>query len=216
MANDLAAEAGFTNIEWKVADTCQNYTTGEGVVYKVANPWGPEGLALNADADEETKIAAIKFLDYNFTDECAMMYYYGFEGEDYKIIDGEPVRLESFADSEITRKKAGWLYSMSAYAPIEMYSDLSQPAVADHFAKNADDVVPMPIIAMVGDNVERLNSIMAELMPFTQTARDEFVTGDRSFDEWDDYVAECEALGSDEGNGYVQEWMDAYYAGLAE
>jgi putative aldouronate transport system substrate-binding protein len=214
MANDLAAEAGMSNIVWKVADTCQNYVTGEGVVYKVANPWGAEGLAFNANIDEATKIAAIKFLDYNFSDECALLYYYGIEGEDYNMENGVPVRTQSFSDSETTRKKAGWLYSMSAYAPIEMYSDLSQPAIAEHWENNAKDFVPMPIIAMVGDNVERLNGIMAELMPFTQTARDEFVTGNRSFDEWDAYVAECEALGSEEGNGYVQEWMDAYYAGL--
>jgi hypothetical protein len=140
------------------------------------------------------------------------MYYYGFEGEDYAIENGEPKRLEPFADSEAKRKKAGWLYGMPAWAPIEMLSDMTLPIIADHFEKNGDNVKLLPVLAAVGDNTERLNSIMADLVPFTQQARDEFVTGRRSFDDWDSYVAECVAMGSVEGQAYVQEWMDAYYA----
>jgi putative aldouronate transport system substrate-binding protein len=213
-ANDLAHEAGLNEVQWIVAETTKNYKTGERVVYKVANPWNSVGLALNAKISEEKKIAAIKFLDYNFTEESALMYYYGFEGEDYTLENGKPKRTQAFADNEAKRKKEGWLYGMPAWKPLDMYADLSQPAIADHYAKNGNNFISMPLISPVGDNVERLNSIMSELQPFTQTARDEFITGRRSFDDWDSYVAECEALGSAEGNGYVQEWLDAYYANI--
>lgn len=214
-ATDLAHEAGLTDVEWRVAQLTENYNTGVRELYKVANPWEIDGFALNANMSEEEKIAAIKFLDYNFSPEGTLLFYYGIEGEDYNLVDGEPVRTTDFNESNLMRRREGWLYSMIAYAPLEMYSDLSQPIIADHFARNTSDmVIALPVFTPSGDHVEDLNLLMANLQPFTQTARDEFVTGRRSFDEWDAYVAECEAMGSEEANGYVQEWLDAYYAGL--
>jgi putative aldouronate transport system substrate-binding protein len=84
------------------------------------------------------------------------------------------------------------------------------PATIEHFEKNFQYVKSIPTINKTGD-MERYVSLTTDLTAFIETARDEFITGKRSFNDWNRYVQEVKALGSDEAVKYVQNWYDDYW-----
>jgi putative aldouronate transport system substrate-binding protein len=59
--------------------------------------------------------------------------------------------------------------------------------------------------------MERWVAITTDLKAYTETSMDEFITGRRSLNEWDAYVAATKAMGSDEAAAEVQKWYDDYF-----
>ena len=56
---------------------------------------------------------------------------------------------------------------------------------------------------------DRLSEIKGDLDVYVSECQAKFITGELSFDEWDEYVATCEQLGSEELVGYYQDYIDS-------
>lgn len=56
---------------------------------------------------------------------------------------------------------------------------------------------------------DRLSEIKSDLNVYVSECQAKFITGELSFDQWDEYVATCEQLGSSELVGYYQDYIDS-------
>ena len=56
---------------------------------------------------------------------------------------------------------------------------------------------------------DRINEIRTELDVYVQECQAKFITGEMSFDKWDEYVATTVRLGADELAGFYQAYYDA-------
>jgi putative aldouronate transport system substrate-binding protein len=212
-ANQLASNAGI-NIAWRVSTTVKNYKSGERVQYKTGNPWQSEGFALNAKSN--AKDAAIRFLNYFFTDEYVAYSNFGDEGVTYVMRGNDYSRTVLEADLFEYIGGNGF-FNFPTIVPLIYPYDMEppMPATLDHFQKNFQYVKVIPSVTRTGDS-ERFVSVTTDLNTYTTTAMDEFITGKRSFSNWDRYVQEVKALGSDEGTAIVQTWYDNYWKTIAQ
>ena len=55
-----------------------------------------------------------------------------------------------------------------------------------------------PLLTFTPEESERTSVILADINSYVNKMRAEFVTGKTSFDEWDSYVNQFKAMGSDE------------------
>ncbi|MDR2078285.1 MAG: extracellular solute-binding protein [Treponema sp.] len=208
-ANQLAHGAGLDQVEWRVAETVKNYKTGERIQYKTANPWQEAGLALNAKS--KVKEAAIKYIDFFFTDEFPA---YG----NYYSADTRFSNL-GFTDR---RTMAEWdwgkyigysgFFNYPQFFPYNVFENNNPPLPAslEHFSKNNKYVKAIPTITRSGD-LERWVSATTDMKTYVDTAMDEFITGRRSFSQWDAYVQAVRNMGLDQAVETVQGWYDNYW-----
>jgi putative aldouronate transport system substrate-binding protein len=210
-ANELAWRAGFTNIQWGVARTIQNYKTGQSVQYAINNPWDERGgYALSSKS--KVKEQAVKFMDFFFSDEYInYVAATSFNGVSRYSLTG--------ADWDKLIGVAGFFYypkTESIVVPFETIPPLNvfgQPAATyDHDIKNIDvpgGLIGIPTVTVPSS--DRWATLSTDLRSYIETAMDEFITGRRSFAQWDAYVAETKRIGADSAVADVQASYNEYW-----
>jgi putative aldouronate transport system substrate-binding protein len=211
-ANQLAHSAGLTNVRWRVAETVKNYKTGERVQYKTANPWQEAGFALNAKS--RVKEAAVKYLDFFFTDDFPAF-------GNYYSIDTRYNNSGYSPRNTMTEWEWNTYIGFNGFFNYPQFFPYSVPktdpplaASEEHFNTNMKYVKPIPSIARSG-NLERWVSVTTDMNTFMNTAMDEFITGRRPFSQWDAYVQELRRMGADSAIATVQGWYDNYWRSLS-
>ena len=207
-----AVANGLSEVNWWVAETPLNPINGERKILMKTSPWR-DGYAWALSADSENKDAAMKFIDFWFSDEGILMYSYGLEGNTYKMVDGEPVRLPEgdIMANTLARFEEGFAFFMPSVETIAGGGYYSEPVMIDHFDKNSPYVESIPSVAINADDVAEMTDSQVELNAYVMEMRDKFITGRESFDNWDAFVNQCKALGCETNTKYVQGWLDAYY-----
>ena len=89
-------------------------------------------------------------------------------------------------------------------------SDPPLAAMEEHLIRNAGVIRNIPTISRFG-NLDRWTTLTADLTAYIQTSMDEFITGRRSFNQWDAYVQEAKRIGADGAVATVQSWYDNYW-----
>lgn len=105
------------------------------------------------------------------------------------------------------------------YWPIQMvnfYVNQEHAIMRDHFSKNSPLVELLPVVGTTAEGAQRITDETEGLADYVEQMRDEFVMGITPLDQWETYVAECEALGSQVIVEVVQTYIDNYNAALAE
>ena len=209
-ATELAHRSGLTNVHWWCARNPMVYGTNERVQYTVNNPWDYRGgYALNSKS--RVKEAAIRFMDFMFQEE-----FYNFRSLATNYNGREKSSFANTAEWEKYIGAVGFMYYPMfepAIPPVLNNSAGVLSAGYDHYFKNNINNVTMfgiPTITKTGD-MDKWVGITADLKAYIETSMDEFITGRRSFNQWDAYVAECRRLGVVEGVAKVQEWYDNYW-----
>jgi putative aldouronate transport system substrate-binding protein len=215
-ANQLAQTAGI-NTEWKVATTVKNYKSGERIQYKTGNPWQTEGFALNAKSSPAVKEAAIRFINFFFTDEYIKFANYGDEGRTYVMRGNDYSRTVSEVDLW-TYTGGNGFFDFPTMTPIIYPYDTNppMPATLDHYQKNLQYIRIIPSISRTGNNTERWVSITTDINTAMTTAMDEFITGKRPFSQWDAYVQQIKDMSGDEAVAIVQGWYDNYWKSVGK
>lgn len=80
--------------------------------------------------------------------------------------------------------------------------DLMKEVMVPHM--QADNIYPR--VFFDEEELDRLSRIEADLTPYVNRKRSEWITNGKVEDEWDDYVAELERLG-------LAEWLEIKQAG---
>jgi putative aldouronate transport system substrate-binding protein len=161
----------------------------------------------------------LRWYDYLYTEEGALLYNYGLEGQGHTIVDGKPMLSELVVANPdgIGMSQALSLYTFPAPFPgalewrREFTNYMSEKSINANFlwSEDADlayelsDSVTMTLDEM-GDYSKRhgdINTYVIEQIP-------RFIIGDLSVeDDWDAYIAEIEKMGIDK---CLEHWQNAY------
>ena len=170
-------------------------------------------------------VAAVRFLDYGYSEEGRLLYNFGIEGVSYEVIDGECI----FTDL-INKNPDGWTQASamtyyirsSTAGPFvqdkgyidQFYGKPNQQDTLDAWIADYDTVAKyrLPNYSMTGDENIEYTELMFDINDYVAEERVKFITGEKSFDEWDAYVKQVNKLGAKRATEIVQTACDRYQA----
>lgn len=140
------------------------------------------------------------FCDYLQSEEVGIQTWYGTEGVDYNLVDGEYVFTDLYLDNKDDyRGKSGYNCSVLPSYQLD-YMSKECDAVRD-MARKLSDYVVNPSVTFsfkFPEENEVINTYSADLKTYFDENMAAFIMGTRSLDEWDDYVASVKAMGVDD------------------
>ena len=164
------------------------------------------GGAVITTSCKDVELAA-RLLDYAYSEEGHMLFNFGIEGVSYTMENGKPVYTDLLLknpDLSITHAMAGYIRANyngpfvqdEAYASQYYTLDAQKEAIVLWSDTNAGSHILPPVTPTVDESKEQ-----AQIMNEINTYRDEmtmkFILGNKSFDEWDDYVKTIEGMNID-------------------
>ena len=134
------------------------------------------------------------------SDEVGVLTWYGIEGVDYNIVDGEYVFTDLYLNNEDDYLgKAGYNFSGLPSYQLDYMSKQ-----CDQVRQQALDLAPyvynptIPFYYKLEEENEIINAYRADLDTYFSENLVAFVMGTRSLDEWDAYVSTVESMGLSE------------------
>lgn len=164
------------------------------------------GNAVITTSCENVELAA-RLLDYAYSEEGHMLFNFGIEGTSYTVENGQPVYTDMLLknpDLSITHAMSGYIRANyngpfvqdEAYADQYYTLDEQKEALVVWSDTNAGKHILPPVTPTVDESKEQ-----AQIMNEINTYRDEmtlkFILGNKSFDEWDDYVNTIKGMNLD-------------------
>lgn len=196
---------------WPVQDAVQN--RGDVNKIRVATEMATSGGEVIASTCAYPEIAAL-WLDYRYTDEGRLLLNYGVEGEGFEYVDGEPQLTELITGAENIN------FGLAMYAtvflgynePERMWSTYSDAQMASlDIWKMGDNEYGYSANAIMNtQEQETFSRAYSDINTYLLAEIVRFVIGDRSLDEFDDYVADVEAMGIDACIECKQAALDRY------
>lgn len=171
------------------------------------------GIALSSRAAERDDfVAMLQFVDWlYFSDEGLEFAKWGVEGETFtREADGTRVLAEDVdwgglnpGAPKLLNTDFGYyngVFSLAHGSTSELVQSTLRPEVVEFLdAMNAKEVAdPGPAVAMDEMQREQASLLQTNLQDMVTTATAQFLLGDRSFDDWDAFVAELQGAGMDE------------------
>lgn len=161
--------------------------------------------------------AAIRWVDYFFSEEGGLFFAFGDEGVQYEMVDGYPVFHDDILNSE-----EGF---MTALGKINMVpgsgfpclrTDQTDGVVASQKTKDAAALL-LPYLpttyydkpAVSSEDTDRVVSIEQDLNTYRDEAVTKFIIGEWDFDQWDEYCSTLEQIGIHDLEDIYQKAFDA-------
>lgn len=167
--------------------------TGEKNVYGRGSFGGAFGI--NADCEQIETVFA--FCDYLQSEEVGVLTWYGIEGVDYNIVDGEYVFESVYLDN-----KDNYLnlmgYNCGALPSYQLDYMTKQCNQVRQMAKDLAPYVMNPTNVFsykLDSENEIINAYAADLKTYMDENQTAFIMGTRSLDEFDAYVDTLNAMG---------------------
>lgn len=171
----------------------------------------------------ENKELAMKFLNYNYTEEGQMFQQFGIEGESYELVNGYPTYTEVVTNNpdgrtmaqglqQYCRAGAFWPY-VSRLEYFEQSAGLpEQQQAATAWDENDRNEYMVPAISALAEDKEEFSKISAETSTYHSEMRAKFISGEVSFDEWDSFVQGLKDRGIDRQIEIMQKALDEFNA----
>lgn len=162
--------------------------------------------------------AAIRWVDYFYSDEGEMFFRYGIEGETY---DYDSEHIPQFKD-EIINSPDGFMTALGNVNLVPgggfpcRISDMTDRVVASDRTKEAAAILieympknfyAKPTVSM--EDMDRLNAIEQDIVNYKKEAVAKFVIGEWGFDKWEEYCKTLEQIGIREMEEIYQRALDA-------
>lgn len=176
------------------------------------------GISVST-ADVDLEVLG-KYLDFFFTEEGALLSAMGIEGnEDGSYVwdeNGELQYSDNWWNLELTEMEKPTLYIYSVMPMLcpktpSTYSMDIQFECAPTWDANTDTAAQMPTISLTAEESERYYAIYSDIQTLISENLSKFAVGDRSFDEWDDFVQQIKDLGIEDCIAIKQGAVDRYY-----
>lgn len=152
--------------------------------------------------------AAVRLLDYGFSDEGSMLWNFGVEGVSYEMKDGEPVYTDDMINNPdgLQMQQALLQY---CHAPIsaplhdrryfEQYLPTEEQKKAPEIWGLSDTDWFMPPCELTADELNSTSSKISEIESFVQEMSLKYVMGLESFDSYDTaFVEKLKMLGAED------------------
>lgn len=154
---------------------------------------------------------ACKWGDWWYSEEGSLLANYGVEGEGFEYVDGVPTFTSLVTDSDLGMRDALLVYASNGTincvidnnAAASVYSDVDK-AAPEIWATGMDDeyVIPTSMSLSADDSTEAAN-IYSDIQTLCMESIAKFITGDKSLDEFDDFVQQIKDMG-------IQDYLDIY------
>lgn len=163
-------------------------------------------VGITTSCSEDKLDEALAWLDWAFTEEGHLYWNYGLEGDSWEMKDGQPTFTEKVTDSELGLSEAVKLYTGNYQGGIGVQDkNLDVQTKSAEAAKAADiwigtneeavkDKIPLGVSQTASESKEAAN-ILDSLNTFTLENTLKFLTGERSLDEFDQFVSELNDIG---------------------
>ena len=163
---------------------------------------------------------ACQWGDWWYSEEGSLLANYGVEGEGFEYVDGVPTFTSLVTDSDLGMRDALLVYASNGTincvidnnAVASGYSEVDK-AAPEIWAKGMDDeyVIPTSMSLSADDSTEAAN-IYSDIQTLCMESIAKFITGDKSLDEFDDFVQQIEDMGIQDYLNIYQECYDDYMA----
>ncbi len=202
--------AGIASIIYTSPDTSLKTATDAGAKFTailppVENAGDPilsrmesqiNGASMVISADSEKSELCMKWLDYLFSEEGSLFANYGIEGETYEMVDGKPIYNDIVTQNETYNfDEAMRYYTLGPGIPATYYDwtrELS--AVPEDSIKLCDDWAAATTdknylyATMTAEENQEYSNIFTDLDTYVKESVISFITGEKSLDEYDDFV----------------------------
>ena len=163
---------------------------------------------------------ACKWGDWWYSEEGSLLANYGVEGEGFEYVDGVPTFTSLVTDSDLGMRDALLVYASNGTincvidnnAVASGYSEVDK-AAPEIWAKGMDDEYVIPTsMALTADQSTEAANIYSDIQTLCMESIAKFITGDKSLDEFDDFVQQIEDMGIQDYLDIYQECYDDYMA----
>jgi putative aldouronate transport system substrate-binding protein len=212
--NSEFAIAPLGNITKTEGETTHFGTTKSPISGRVA------GIAVST-ADVDLEVLG-KYLDFFFTEDGALLAAMGVEGNDdgsYIIDDNGDLQYSDYWNSiDLTENEKPTLFVYSCVPMLcpetpDSYTVDLQYECAPTWDANSDDAYTMPdAISMTADETTEYNAIYGDIQTTIEENLTKFAVGEKSMDEWDDFVQTLYDLGIEDCIAIKQQAVDRYYS----
>lgn len=170
----------------------------------------------------ENPAAAVRWMDYFYSDEGSKFYYMGVEGETYEEVDGELQYTDNISNppegstfEQELSKYLPWLGSTQGIIKADYFNGSEAAPTSMEASDKIEPHVPEIWGAFTHTEEENviLESTGADIEKYVAEMRDQFIAGDASFDQWDEYVQTIENMGLED---YMEVKQAAYERYAAE
>lgn len=194
---------------------------GPAGAYWQPNSRSRMGLAFSASlanrADFHEVLTAVDKMF--FSDEAAMAFAIGIEGETYNIVDGQIVYTDEVLNDpngimkglQIKYGCGAWATLMKWEKAVQLTKYVPEFAAINNKVDEMDALIGLPLIPKFDDlTQEDVSLLIANLSDEFTISTVAFITGTKSLDtDWDAYVADMEAKG-------INELLEIYNDGLSQ
>lgn len=231
----------FMSYDWSsyidnVANLFKN-TDSEINIIGVVPPQGPTGISETRDqlqdltvdeswntaifvgAPEEKKAAAMKLLDYLYSEEGMTLLNFGLEGTHFEIINGEYVYTDLIMNNPQGLSPQDALRSFGIQSQFTLLQDERYErafvsdevnATRDEYQQNNHIGDAYPTLAFSSEEQSIINAKYTEIETYVDEMTDKFIMGIESLDHFDDFVKKVNSMGLDEVLDVQQAAYDRY------
>lgn len=149
---------------------------------------------------------AMKFLDYGYSEEGAMLYNFGIEGKSYNIVDGYPTYTEDITDNKegLSMANAMSNYCLSyASGPflqdkryMEQYAKLdSQKTAWKNWQETKESEHKLPYIYLEQSRLDEYARLQTDVDTYTNEMTLKFIMGVEPLEKYDEFLSNLESRG---------------------
>ena len=201
---NVLADAEGTGAEW-IGVPHPVTTAGESVTWiqtRKINLAG-KGTMITTECSEEELILALKLLNYAYTDEGNMYWNFGNVGESYTLdANGNPQWTELVTKAEVGANTAYKYYCSSGPCiQAEYIIRMLNPGVSgdaiDQWTYNTDAARNqyMPVLNLTADEGLAYADNWAAIQTYVSENITAFIFGDKSLNDWNEYVTTLDKMG---------------------
>lgn len=172
-------------------------------------------------SENENPEATIRWIDHFWSDEGARMFFMGLEDETYEMVDGKAELLDIIANNPegltVQEALAKYIINPGGGHPVLNNPDYStapefREGDIENAELNADYLIeePWPAFLYEDDEQADLEVIGGDIAKYVSEMQAAFVTGEKSFSEWDDYVSQVKGMKLDEYMEIQKKALDRY------
>lgn len=192
---------------------------GDEIHYRFPNQITGSTYVISADC--ENPELAVQWIDYLFSEEGAMLANWGIEGETYTLdADGNPQFTDMVLDNPngLNAEEALRYYTLSpgmSAAYTDYHRELSSIpessiAMTEVWAQaESDYYYPSDARLNATENSE-YSKIYSDISSYVEENTLAFITGDRSLDEFDDFIAALKSMNIERCIELKQQALDRY------
>lgn len=204
-----------------------NVETGEAVhLGRQVDYTSVKGYSLSTalDPSSEKFESVCAMLDYLYTDEGSELMNYGVENETFTYDeDGNHVWTDLMVNNPdglayswcLTRYTMGaGSFRIDSSRTLDNYgeAEMNMIEVWNETENDAADSFPSGALSLTAEESAQYSATFSDIRTYTQQNILAFITGSRSIDEFDDYVAEIEGMGIEDCTAILQDALDRYNA----